>query len=359
MSDAWHLQRGSSRSIGPFTTEEILDGVASGEIPRDAKVCAIDGKLWLPIDATPAFEHAFSGARAVPAVGALRDAHAHAPVAETAASPSEARRRPERRARLIHVASATASGGAVAIVGLLAALLACVPSEGLARLFDATRPLRASLALLGGLAFVFGVSALLGARRATKDDASLARAAFLPGVAVVLAAFVIRLPTDLATSAELARARVFILTIVATVVVGMVAHALSLRRALVTRRRAVPIALLLVTAASILVGFGASSLAHLRDVVTVSGAVPVPLFVDEATAGRFAEAIRAGASGARALDSAFAEAVFVEPSVRMRVLDEERRPLAGAVTGMGTAVMQRVTVLDGPHRGRSLVRVVR
>ncbi len=61
MSARWYIQRQRSKQLGPFSTEEIVEGLRTLEIPQDSVVNEIGGKQWLPLASVPEFAAVLKG----------------------------------------------------------------------------------------------------------------------------------------------------------------------------------------------------------------------------------------------------------------------------------------------------------
>ena len=137
MTGTWYIQRGRSDPLGPFTTDEVLEGLTQGEIPGDSLVRELAGTAWLPFAAVPEFREAFARA----STRDDRDAHRLAPKdgpawrssaerhvgrgareAPPSAEPvrSAARPRPRSDARPDAIASSNLTvGGLIAALGIV------------------------------------------------------------------------------------------------------------------------------------------------------------------------------------------------------------------------------------------------
>src|SRR3954453_3251464 len=73
------LQRRNTRAVGPVATADVIDGIQSGEIPRDTMGCAVDSKQWLPIDSIAELAGAFKGATVRPVAAAAHGGPAPGP----------------------------------------------------------------------------------------------------------------------------------------------------------------------------------------------------------------------------------------------------------------------------------------
>ncbi len=83
MAGTWYLQRGRGDPLGPFSSEQILEGLRKAQIPRDSLAREVSSTAWLPLSAVPEF------VEFLPAVGEV-DPERLAPVAGPAwASGSE------------------------------------------------------------------------------------------------------------------------------------------------------------------------------------------------------------------------------------------------------------------------------
>lgn len=146
MSGTWYLQRGRGAPIGPFTTEEVVDGLRNEEIPRDSLVREIAGTNWVPLAAIPEF-------RAFATVDGASDPDRLAPV-EGPAWRSQADR---------HRRASSAPGDAPAPVATMRASKTSEPrDETVTRAFVPTPALHAVIGLaVGALGVTWGVMRLL------------------------------------------------------------------------------------------------------------------------------------------------------------------------------------------------------
>jgi hypothetical protein len=58
---SWYLQRGRADPIGPFTTDEVREGLRLGEIPHDANAREVAETSWRPLSGIAEFRGAASG----------------------------------------------------------------------------------------------------------------------------------------------------------------------------------------------------------------------------------------------------------------------------------------------------------
>jgi hypothetical protein len=56
----WWVTTGDRKPIGPVSTELLLQGIAAGEVPKDAFVCEVGGTSWNMIGSIPEFRDAFA-----------------------------------------------------------------------------------------------------------------------------------------------------------------------------------------------------------------------------------------------------------------------------------------------------------
>lgn len=349
--DSWYLQRGNSRAIGPFSTADIVEGIAAGEIPRQTLVCAVDGKQWIPLDGVAAFADALA-AREVPRRSTGREAY-EATALSIEAPELPKTRRIVRRPRAVASASPAAVNVATLIASLLAALsllrmlVVFLPTPALARLLDAVRPLRSELVTGGALGTVAWMCALFATRAVHRREAhaaDLARASALAWGASTIATTVALVRVARGTFArvdQVAQARGILWVLLASGAIAAIAWAALLYREI---GRApfgfrAPVA---VAAAASALTIAAWGLARVTDLVRVDGAVPVPAFTDEGAVRRYVEAVRAGASGTAALDDALSSALFLKPGTRARFVDEQELDVRG-----GPFVARRLRLLDG------------
>src|SRR3954471_8283888 len=127
----WYLQRRNSRPIGPVPTEEVIDGIKSGDIPRDTMVCGVDSKQWMPLAGVPELAAALEGKAPLPASLDVPDG----PIAAEKPRPRIIRKiesmpKPER------ARAALAVSGAALALSIIAMLVVFVPTASLARLLD-------------------------------------------------------------------------------------------------------------------------------------------------------------------------------------------------------------------------------
>jgi hypothetical protein len=337
----WYLQRRNTRAIGPIPTDEVIDGIKSGDIPRDTMVCGVDSKQWMPIDGVPELAGALAGKPPLPSSGTLE-------LPETPGPAEKPRPRIIRKIETMPKAerarAALAVSGAALALSVVAMLAVFVPTTSLATLLDAVHALRSTLVVAGALGVVAWGTACVATwmmERGRLEARSLARAAAVPLVVSFAVALVglFMVGRDLASRADVSRARTMLLALTLATVVASGAWVSLIGRALVRGldRRRDAIALGCVALASLIVTPLARATAAATDVLAVEG----PLFDDETTLRTYVESMRAGASGVPTLDQALTRAVFVPKATRVRYLDEL------VVQARGGAFVARKILLDG------------
>lgn len=335
----WYLQRRNTRAIGPVPTEEVLEGIKSGDIPRDTMVCAADSKQWMPISAVPELAVALEGKPSLPASLELPEA---AGVAEKPRPriirKIESMPKPER------ARAALAVSGAALALSVIAMLIVFAPTASIARLLDSVHALRSTLVVSGALGVVAWGTASVATwmmEHGRLEARSIARAGALPFAVSLIAALIglVMVGRGLANADDVSRARTILSALTLATVVASVSWMALIGRALIKGidRRRDALSVGCVALASIIVTPAARAIATSTDVFAVDG----PLFADEATLRSYVESTRAGASGVDSLDRALGTAIFVPKATRVRYLDEL------VVEARGGAFVARKVLLDG------------
>jgi hypothetical protein len=377
----WLLQRGKGKTIGPFSTEDIVDGVRAGEIPEDTFVSDPGAKGWIPLRDVAAFAEALeakrSGAAAGEAVGkgAAKGAgpsllHASAApdvavvgnVAEARPSATPARSfgtAPEAGARRpLRVAFGAATvRGRVRLVAAAGALLALGAADlGLGRsslglsLFDAFREVRDASMLAAAGALVGAVGVVVGRLRDRDGDpagSAWARgatliAALAAAVASSLALAAVRASTPLALAAR----RLVLVASGTQLVVAALALALVWPAFRVpTRGRAAALSQAALVALTAVIALGAlgARLSALFDVLYVCDPLDAPAFADADSLARWLDAERLGPRRLAEAAALLAPARPLPCEARVRFVRELPRE--------GGEPLREVELLDGPGRG--------
>jgi hypothetical protein len=335
----WYLQRRNSRPIGPVPTEEVVEGIKSGEIPRDTMVCAADSKQWLPIASVPELAGALEGKPSLPASLELPE-----PTAVAEKPRPRIIRKIETMPKPELARAALAVSGAALALSIIAMLIVFAPTASLARLLDSVHALRSTLVVSGALGVVAWGTASVATwmmEHGRLEARSIARAGALPLAVSLVAALIglVMVGRGLASPADVSQARTILFSLTLATAVASVAWVALIGRALVKgvdQRRDV-LAIGCVALASLIVTPSARAIATSTDVFAVDG----PLFADEATLRSYVESTRAGASGVASLDRALTAAIFVPKATRVRYLDEL------VVEARGGAFVARKVLLDG------------
>ncbi|MGZ5968155.1 MAG: DUF4339 domain-containing protein [Polyangiales bacterium] len=342
----WYLQRRNTRAIGPVPTDEVIEGIKSGEIPRDTMVCAADSKQWLPIDAVPELAGALVGkpARASSTSIELPEALD----GSRGGTPEKPRpriiRRVETMPEVRRARAALAVSGAALALSVVARLVVFAPTPALAALLDTVHALRSTLIASGALGVVAWGTACVATymlEHGRIEARSLARAGGVPfAVSFVVSAIgLVTVGRGLASLRDVSHARTMLLALTLATLVAAFAWAALIGRALVRGidRQRDAIAIACVAVVSVIVTPAARAVAAVTDVFTVDG----PLFSDDATLRKHVESLRAGASGVAALDETLGVAIFVPKATRVRYLDEL------VVEARGGAFVARKVLLEG------------
>jgi hypothetical protein len=335
----WYLQRRNSRPIGPVPTEEVIEGIKSGEIPRDTMVCAADGKQWMPIAGVPELAAALEGKPSLPSSLEL-------PETTSVAEKPRPRiiRKIESMPKPERARAALAVSGAALALSIIAMLIVFVPTASLALLLDSVHALRSTLVVSGALGVVAWGTACVATwmmEHGRLEARSIARAGALPLVVSFVAALIglVMVGRGLASPRDVSRGRTILFALTLATLVASLAWSALIGRALIKGigRRLDGLSLACVAVASLIVTPSARAIATSTDVFAVDG----PLFADEATLRSYVESTRAGASGVDSLDKALTTAIFVPKATRVRYLDEL------VVDARGGAFVARKVLLAG------------
>lgn len=358
----WLLQRGKGKTIGPFTTAEIVEGLRVGEIPEGTLVADLGGKEWLPLARVAPFAEAIR-ARAGAAAPPARTEPAEPAEAEQAAplegAPPRASSAPghgaARRPLRVAFGAATKAGRRrvrLASLGLALAAAATL-TLGLSPLgrdlFDLRRSLRDASTYAASAALVAALGALIGERRDRRgahDGSALARGATLAALATALgcAALAAR---EAAPLVERARRAV---GLSAAVAIAVAAVALSLvwpafRVPSRGRGGAVARSALVALAATGLLGAALVQLRRARDVLYVRDPLDAPAFADARSMEAWLDAEQAGAARLALVAPLLERAVPLPCDARVRFVAEG---------GSDAGAVRQVELLDGPSRGARL-----
>lgn len=55
----WWVTKGDRKTVGPVSTELLLQGIGAGKVPMEALVCEVGGESWKPIIEVLPFSRAF------------------------------------------------------------------------------------------------------------------------------------------------------------------------------------------------------------------------------------------------------------------------------------------------------------
>lgn len=380
----WLLQRGKGKTIGPFSTEEIVDGVRAGEIPEDTFVSDPGAKGWIPLRDVAAFAEALAAKRSGVAQSAplgastIRAAAARAATevavvgklegklegkvteALSSAAPGRASvpgsdagaRRP------LHVAfgAATVRGRVRLVVAAGALLALAVADVALGRsglgltLFDALREARHASMLAAAGAIVGAVGVVVGRLRDRKGDpagSAWARGAALAAALIAVGASSLALAAARgSTPFAIAARRLLVAASAAQLSVVAIAFALAWSAFRVpTRGRAAAIGratLVALAAAVALAALGVRGSGEV-DVLYVRDPLDAPAFADAESLARWLDAERLGP---RRLGDAAALLAFARPlpcDARVRFVRELPRE--------GGEPLREVELLEGAGRG--------
>ena len=384
MSGSWFLQRGRADPIGPFTTEEIVDGLRAHDIPLDSLAREVSEAAWRPLAGVPEFRDFVTRApvadddaeRLAPVRGPswVSQAERHvgrggvgtsplsgnAPTARESQRPSAASKRPPPKLRAPYEPPATSHRLlAMALAGLGAAwtlvrvALVLEAPPAWASLVDVHHTLRAAAIAEIGLGAIVWPLLLVGAIVAGSRSAfgvPLVRAsawAAIVGCVLIAVLAPVLLSRDAAWSIDPSRVSTAAVAAGAPVVLAACA-------AWVLRffpddpdgPRIPSLSAIVVALAGALCGLLLFVWSDVVHVVSVGGD-PTVVFTDANSARDDAEGRRLGVAGMferrRAQSSSFA----VPASARARYLDEMRFDLAS-----GPVIVCAVSLLDGPASPR-------
>ena len=375
MSGTWYIQRARSNPLGPFTTDEILEGLAQGEIPPDSLVREIAGTTWLPFAGVPEFADAVAmliargdhdGTRLAPKAGpawksgAERHVVQGGPADDAAPAPKPAAPRPPRAKPAVIAAPPSSSvmvASAIAALGLIwtsvriGALVA--PPPGWIAVVDRFHMVRdGSIAdvALALVAYPLLFLALVGARARAPFGIPLVRA-----VARVLC--VAEVAVTATTLLRLQRSPRFsevssstaLLAIVAGAPLILAACAASLAWLFPASERddAPSSALLSLATAGGVVAAIVLLLSLDVDVVTVGASGDRFVYTDTIGLRLYAEGLREGVGGTFKIDESHGRGFFLDGPTRARFVQDF--PLAAAEGA--ASIGREVELLDGPRKG--------
>jgi hypothetical protein len=377
VSGTWYLQRGRSDPLGPFTTEEVLEGLSQGEIPGDALVREIAATAWLPFAAVPEFRDAIATSRSdvspehaerlAPKPGPAWRSKADRHLGQSAGEPAE-ERAPTRKVRPAArppptppepIAQASSLVGAfVAALGIvwafvrLGALL--TPPSGWIAVVDRFHMVRdASVAELGlamlayPLLFLGIYCARVRAPLGVPLVRSVARVICAGNVTIVVVT-VARLQQSPRLS-ELA-STVTLYSMVALVPLFLSACAASLLWLFPAPSDAVERPNETVLSGLVAAGFVAlcvALLAAFGDVVQIAPDGATFVYTDTIGLRLFLEGRREGVAGVSKLDEGRLRGFWLEAPTRARFITDFSVP----VTDGRSEVGREVELLDGPRAG--------
>jgi hypothetical protein len=372
----WLLQRGKGKTIGPFSTEEIVEGVRAGEIPEDTFVSDPGAKGWIPIRDVAAFADALearrsSGPSTSAAVGSAIRASAARTAAEVAvvgkvaealppaaqgrssvAGPEAGARRPLR----VAFGAATVRGRVRLVAGAGALLALGVADLGLGRsalglaLFDALRDVRDASMLAAAGAIVGAVGVVVGRLRDRQGDpggSAWARGASLVAALTATASSSLALAAARgSTPLEIAARRLVVAAAATQLTVALIAIVLVWPAFRVpTRGRAAAIGRAMLVAIAATVALGALGVrgAAAVDVLYVRDPLDAPAFADAESLGRWLDAERLGPRRLDAAVALLASARALPCDARVRFVRELPRE--------GSEPVREVELLEGTGRG--------
>jgi hypothetical protein len=368
----WLLQRGKGKTIGPFATDEIVEGIRAGEIPPETRVADPGGKQWVALGEVAPFAEALRARGAAPIDAREHDATdaqtanpqtPERPSAASAVTATPSARRPLR----VAFGAATARGqarlrvaaGALTVAGLGALGLGASP---LARSIFHARPALRDLSSVGGAALLVGAGLVLAGerldRRGAQVGSATARGATVIAALTVLAATALAMREVASSSARvrlaiaLTGAVAALLALVAIALTGAVAALLALvaialgwpafripaRGRAASLARGAAVALL----SSLALGGAIARARRALDVIYVRDPLDAPAFRDAPSVTAWLDAEPAGATRVDVVGGLVDAAVPIPCGSRARLVD---RPAGG---------IAEIELLDGPERGARL-----
>lgn len=374
MSGTWYIQRALSDPLGPFTTEEILDGLAQGEIPTDSLVREIAGTAWLPFAAVPDFAAAVAllggradhdetrlAPKAGPAWRSAADRHVvHGAPVEAAAPSKAAAPRPTRTAPApitapspssVIVASLVAALGIVWCFVRLGALLS--PPAGWIAIVDRFHMVRdgsiADLAL-ALVAYPLLFVALAGARARAAFGIPLVRAVsrvLCVGELAITFTTLVRLQRSPRLGEVSSTTALIAVVAGAPLILAACAASLAWLFPAPAREDGPSSALLTIGTAGAAVAALAALFSFDVDVVTVAAAGERFVYTDTIGLRLYAEGRREGVGGTFKIDDSRGRGFFLDRPTRGRFVQDF--PLA--VASGDAEIGREVELLDGPGKG--------
>jgi hypothetical protein len=353
----WLLQRGKGKTIGPFATDEIVEGIRAGEIPPETRVADPGGKQWVALGEVAPFAEALRARGAAPIDAREHDATdaqtanpqtPERPSAASAVTATPSARRPLR----VAFGAATARGrarlrvaaGALTVAGLGALGLGASP---LARSIFHARPALRDLSSVGGAALLVGAGLVLAGerldRRGAQVGSATARGATVIAALTVLAATALAMREVASSSARVRLAialtgAVAALLALVAIALGWPAFRIPARGRAASLARGAAVALL----SSLALGGAIARARRALDVIYVRDPLDAPAFRDAPSVTAWLDAEPAGATRVDVVGGLVDAAVPIPCGSRARLVD---RPAGG---------IAEIELLDGPERGARL-----
>jgi hypothetical protein len=376
----WYIQRGRSDPLGPFTTDEIVEGLTHGEIPSDSLVREIAGTAWLPFAAVEDFRDALSMLRPASPVAqdetqlapkpgpawksaadrhVVRGAPADAPAPVEGARPAKRRSAPaiDARPEPLPLGSATVAAmiGALGVIWGFVRLGAWLsPPQGWIPIIDRFHMVRdASIADLALAATTYPLLfvGVVGARARAPFGIPLVRAVarvLCVGNLVIIGVTLARLQRS-PRFAEVASSTSLI-AIVAGAPLLLAACAVSLFWIVPAREPEVEGPSETLYSAGIGAAFigAAVALFHFDvDAVVAGGRGDAFAYTDTLGLRLYAEGLREGVAGTFKIDGSRARGFALGGPTRARFVQD----FTIALEGGGTRIGREVELLEGPRTG--------
>jgi hypothetical protein len=361
----WYIQRQRSRQLGPFTTEEIREGIRSGEIPVDSVVNEVGGKQWLPLSAVAEFADVAGGmgapshglGEAERALQDLRTTPTSVRPAQRFGTASASAPRPARAAST----HASLVGIALAVVAMTHAVLQLSVLGRLGarpQIFDGLRRLQGVALTREAFSMAAASVLLIAMLRRRSHPKSGTLLAFS-------AAFVLLFGSLLLASASLfaavrspswsllpspIRRDVLAQQLVAPTLFTLLGTLLLWLLGTAERRRSIAVAGAVIALLGVCVAGAVRSLTREREIVVLRSIVPdapLPTFGDREALRNYLEAAREGTAGVDRVIAGLGKATVVLPRTRARWIDD-----LVLSTTHGSILGREVELLEGEHRGQ-------
>jgi len=348
----WYIQRQRSRQLGPFTTEEIREGIRTGEIPVDSVVNEVGGKQWLPLSAVKDFVDLTQTARA--AVDEPNRA-----LRELRTTPTSVRAAPRvQKPMAVKLprgpsAHTTTLGLVLAIATMAHAVLQIVVLGRAGRAFDSLRALQTMSLTREAFALVAGSVLLLGLLRRRTHPSSgtpLTAASALAlaiGSAILVPASLlaaVRAPVFALLPASVRRA-VLTQQLVLPCIVGIGSLVLLFLLGDLPKKRSIAATGALVVSLGLCVAFAVRSITGDREIVVLDPSLAT--FADREALRAYLEASREGTAGIDRVIVALSRATVIPKETRARWVDD-----LVLASSHGTVLGREVEIVEGDLRGR-------